>query len=147
MGFMLEWFAYEFPIIFNVIGDQLAYCNIQIHSKDTFFIPELQMTIAFVFVSSGFQLSISWPWLIISGALGIVKSLIIFSVLFADKPPLEELHQFLEFQLPRTWAPVFSELPLGPQRRQQNYASLQFSFMGPKLYVNTTPVVFLWYSF
>ncbi|XP_021728519.1 MACPF domain-containing protein At4g24290-like isoform X1 [Chenopodium quinoa] len=56
------------------------------------------------------------------------------------KPPLEELHQFLEFQLPRTWAPVFSELPLGPQRRQQNYASLQFSFMGPKLYVNTTPV-------
>lgn len=56
------------------------------------------------------------------------------------KPPIEELHQFLEFQLPRQWAPVFSELPLGPQRRQQNYASLQFSFMGPKLYVNTTPV-------
>ncbi|KMT08092.1 hypothetical protein BVRB_6g143440 [Beta vulgaris subsp. vulgaris] len=56
------------------------------------------------------------------------------------KPPLEELHQFLEFQLPRQWAPVFSELPLGPQRRQQNHASLQFSFMGPKLYVNTTPV-------
>lgn len=56
------------------------------------------------------------------------------------KPPIEELHQFLEFQLPRQWAPVFSELPLGPQRRQQNYPSLQFSFMGPKLYVNTTPV-------
>lgn len=53
------------------------------------------------------------------------------------KPPIEELHQFLEFQLPRQWAPVFSELPLGPQRRQQNYPSLQFSFMGPKLYVNT----------
>uniref|UniRef100_A0A5B7BA07 MACPF domain-containing protein n=1 Tax=Davidia involucrata TaxID=16924 RepID=A0A5B7BA07_DAVIN len=56
------------------------------------------------------------------------------------KPPIEELHQFLEFQLPRQWAPVFSELPLGPQRRQQSTASLQFSFMGPKLYVNTTPV-------
>ncbi|KAL7002048.1 hypothetical protein U1Q18_003198 [Sarracenia purpurea var. burkii] len=56
------------------------------------------------------------------------------------KPPLEELHQFLEFQLPRQWAPVFSELPLGPQRRQQSTASLQFSLMGPKLYVNTTPV-------
>ncbi|GLT85764.1 hypothetical protein SLE2022_039420 [Rubroshorea leprosula] len=56
------------------------------------------------------------------------------------KPPLEELHQFLEFQLPRQWAPVFSELPLGPQRKQQSSASLQFSFLGPKLYVNTSPV-------
>ncbi|OVA03771.1 Membrane attack complex component/perforin (MACPF) domain [Macleaya cordata] len=56
------------------------------------------------------------------------------------KPPIEELHQFLEFQLPRQWAPVFSELPLGPQRKQQRSASLQFSFMGPKLYVNTSPV-------
>ncbi|KAG7546347.1 Membrane attack complex component/perforin (MACPF) domain [Arabidopsis suecica] len=56
------------------------------------------------------------------------------------KPPIEELHQFLEFQLPRQWAPVFSELRLGPQRKQQSCASLQFSFFGPKLYVNTTPV-------
>ncbi|CAL0334320.1 unnamed protein product [Lupinus luteus] len=56
------------------------------------------------------------------------------------KPPIEELHQFLEFQLPRQWAPVFSELPLGPQRKQHSSASLQFSFMGPKLYVNTTQV-------
>nr|GLL23915.1 MACPF domain-containing protein At4g24290 [Ipomoea trifida] len=56
------------------------------------------------------------------------------------KPPIEELHQFLEFQLPRQWAPVFSDLPLGPQRRQQSTASLQFSFLGPKLYVNTAPV-------
>ncbi|KAJ4965764.1 hypothetical protein NE237_017613 [Protea cynaroides] len=56
------------------------------------------------------------------------------------KPPIEELHQFLEFQLPRQWAPVFSELPLGPQSKQQSSASLQFCFMGPKLYVNTTPV-------
>ncbi|GAB4847863.1 hypothetical protein Ancab_026923 [Ancistrocladus abbreviatus] len=56
------------------------------------------------------------------------------------KPRIEELHQFLEFQLPRQWAPVFSELPLGPQRRQQSSVSLQFSFMGPKLYVNTIPV-------
>lgn len=58
----------------------------------------------------------------------------------SDKPPIEELHQFLEFQLPRQWAPVFSDLPLGPQRRQQSTTSLQFSLMGPKLYVNTTPV-------
>ncbi|XP_050375837.1 MACPF domain-containing protein At4g24290 isoform X2 [Argentina anserina] len=54
------------------------------------------------------------------------------------KPPIEELHQFLEFQLPRQWAPVFSDLPLGPQRKHQSNASLQFSLMGPKLYVNTS---------
>ncbi|GER47270.1 MAC/Perforin domain-containing protein [Striga asiatica] len=57
-----------------------------------------------------------------------------------DKPPIEELHQFLEFQLPRQWAPVFSDLPLGPQQRQQSSASLQFSLMGPRLFVNTTLV-------
>ncbi|KAK3414289.1 hypothetical protein EUGRSUZ_I02769 [Eucalyptus grandis] len=56
------------------------------------------------------------------------------------KPPIDELHQFLEFQLPRQWAPVFSELPLGPQRKRQSTSSLRFSLMGPKLYVNTTPV-------
>ncbi|KAL6514406.1 hypothetical protein OROHE_019014 [Orobanche hederae] len=56
------------------------------------------------------------------------------------KPPVEELYQFLEFQLPRQWAPVFSDLPLGPQRRQQSTASLQFSLMGPKLFVNTSVV-------
>lgn len=52
------------------------------------------------------------------------------------KPPIEELHQFLEFQLPRQWAPVFGELSVGPERKQQSGASLQFSLMGPKLYVN-----------
>ncbi|XP_077231876.1 MACPF domain-containing protein At4g24290-like [Tasmannia lanceolata] len=56
------------------------------------------------------------------------------------KPSIGELYQFLEFQLPRLWAPVFSELSLGPQRKQPSSASLQFSFMGPKLYVNTIPV-------
>lgn len=57
------------------------------------------------------------------------------------KPAIEELHQFLEFQLPRQWAPVFGELALGPDRKKsQSSSSLQFSFMGPKLYVNTSPV-------
>ncbi|MQM12854.1 hypothetical protein Taro_045772 [Colocasia esculenta] len=56
------------------------------------------------------------------------------------KPPIEELQQFLEFQLPRQWAPVFGDLPLGPQRKQHSNAYLQFSFMGPKLYVNTSLV-------
>ncbi|CAM0953967.1 unnamed protein product [Alopecurus aequalis] len=59
------------------------------------------------------------------------------------KPPIEELEQFLEFQVPRQWAPEFGELPLtlGPQRKKRNtLPSLQFSFMGPKLRVNTAKV-------
>ncbi|KAK4477762.1 hypothetical protein RD792_017024 [Penstemon davidsonii] len=60
--------------------------------------------------------------------------------LIAIKPPIEELHQFLEFQLPRQWAPVFGDVPYGPDRKQQGSASLQFSLMGPKLYVNTNEV-------
>lgn len=56
------------------------------------------------------------------------------------KPPIEELHQFLEFQLPRLWAPEFGELPLGPHRKKHSFPSLQFTLMGPKLYVNTVPV-------
>ncbi|KAK6117541.1 hypothetical protein DH2020_048720 [Rehmannia glutinosa] len=58
----------------------------------------------------------------------------------SQEPPIEELHQFLEFQLPRQWAPVFGDVPLGPDRKQQGAASLQFSLMGPKLYVNTDEV-------
>ncbi|EOA39924.1 hypothetical protein CARUB_v10008612mg [Capsella rubella] len=56
------------------------------------------------------------------------------------KPPIEELHQFLEFQLPRQWAPVYGDLPLGLRRRKQSSPSLQFSLLGPKLYVNTSKV-------
>ncbi|VAH69797.1 unnamed protein product [Triticum turgidum subsp. durum] len=57
-----------------------------------------------------------------------------------DKPPIEELHQFLEFQLPRQWAPVYSDLPLGPQRKKQSSASLPVNFIGPTLYVCTNMV-------
>ncbi|KAJ4977300.1 hypothetical protein NE237_002406 [Protea cynaroides] len=56
------------------------------------------------------------------------------------KPPIDELHQFLEFQLPRQWAPIYSELPLGHQRKTRGSPALQFSFMGPRLYVNTVQV-------
>ncbi|KAJ7947011.1 MACPF domain-containing protein [Quillaja saponaria] len=58
------------------------------------------------------------------------------------KPPIEELQQFLEFQLPRQWAPVYGDLPLGLglRRRRSISPSLQFTFMGPKLYVNTLRV-------
>ncbi|XP_015695327.1 MACPF domain-containing protein At4g24290-like [Oryza brachyantha] len=56
------------------------------------------------------------------------------------KPQIEELHQFLEFQLPRQWAPVYSDLPLGPQRKRQSTASLPVNLIGPKLYVCTNMV-------
>lgn len=56
------------------------------------------------------------------------------------KPPIEELHQFLEFQLPCQWAPAFGDLPLGPERRMRDFPSLKFTFMGPKLHVNTIQV-------
>ena len=57
-----------------------------------------------------------------------------------DKPPMEELHQFLEFQLPRQWAPVYGDLPLGLRCRKQSSPSLQFSLLGPRLYVSTSKV-------
>lgn len=56
------------------------------------------------------------------------------------KPPIEELQQFLEFQLPRQWAPAYGDLPLAPRRKKQASPSLQFTLMGPKLYVNTIKV-------
>ncbi|KAL6201417.1 hypothetical protein ACLB2K_025131 [Fragaria x ananassa] len=56
------------------------------------------------------------------------------------KLPIEELQQFLEFQLPRQWAPVYADLPLGLRRRRHASPTLQFSLMGPKLYVNTVKV-------
>ncbi|CAH9062582.1 unnamed protein product [Cuscuta epithymum] len=57
------------------------------------------------------------------------------------KPALEDLQYFLEFQIPRQWAPLFSELPLGHhQRRKVSCPSLQFSLFGPKIEVNSTQV-------
>ncbi|KAI3940121.1 hypothetical protein MKX01_020925 [Papaver californicum] len=62
------------------------------------------------------------------------------TIIITDKPPLEDLHQFLEFQLSRQWAPVYADLPLRRQHKKQSSPSLQFTFMGPKLYVNTDKV-------
>ncbi|KAL4316381.1 hypothetical protein AHAS_Ahas15G0279400 [Arachis hypogaea] len=55
------------------------------------------------------------------------------------KPAIEDLHHFLEFQLPRQWAPMYGDLPLGyGHKHKKNMSpSLQFSLMGPKFYVNT----------
>nr|GMC68831.1 MACPF domain-containing protein CAD1-like [Ipomoea batatas]GMC89492.1 MACPF domain-containing protein CAD1-like [Ipomoea batatas] len=51
------------------------------------------------------------------------------------KPQLEELRYFLEFQVPRIWAPLQDRHP-GQQRKEPVCPSLQFSMMGQKLYVS-----------
>lgn len=55
------------------------------------------------------------------------------------KPQIEELRYFLEFQIPRVWAPVRDRLP-GHQRKEPMCPSLQFSLMGQKLYVSQEQV-------
>ncbi|KAF3628656.1 MACPF domain-containing protein NSL1 [Capsicum chacoense] len=59
---------------------------------------------------------------------------------FQDKPPIKELEQFLEFQLPWQWALAYSDLPHGHRHRKHASPSLQFTLMGPRLYVNTVKV-------
>ncbi|KAL5991285.1 hypothetical protein ACLOJK_012192 [Asimina triloba] len=55
------------------------------------------------------------------------------------KPPIEELRYFLEFQIPRVWAPIQDNRP-GLQRKVPVCPSLQFSMMGQKLYVSQDQV-------
>ncbi|KMT06557.1 hypothetical protein BVRB_7g157290 [Beta vulgaris subsp. vulgaris] len=55
------------------------------------------------------------------------------------KPPIEELRYFLEFQVPRVWAPLNDRLP-GHQRKEPVCPSLQFSLMGQKLYISQEQV-------
>ncbi|KAL2332641.1 hypothetical protein Fmac_013854 [Flemingia macrophylla] len=57
------------------------------------------------------------------------------------KAPPEDLQYFLEFQIPRQWAPMFYELPLRHQRKKTSSPSLQFSLMSPKLHVSSAQVV------
>ncbi|KAL4562184.1 hypothetical protein LXL04_034380 [Taraxacum kok-saghyz] len=52
------------------------------------------------------------------------------------KPPIEDLQYFLEFQIPRVWAPEQSTI----QRKEPVCPSLQFSLMGPKLYISLEQV-------
>ncbi|PWA63692.1 membrane attack complex component/perforin (MACPF) domain-containing protein [Artemisia annua] len=62
----------------------------------------------------------------------------LFSRIVADKPALEDLQCFLEFQVPRLWASIFCELPLRHQRRKTSCPRLQFNFIGPKIYISMT---------
>ncbi|XP_074302929.1 MACPF domain-containing protein CAD1-like [Silene latifolia] len=55
------------------------------------------------------------------------------------KPQIEELRYFLEFQIPRVWAPLHDRLP-GQQRKEPVCPSMQFSLMGQKLYISQEQV-------
>ncbi|KAB5544884.1 hypothetical protein DKX38_012996 [Salix brachista] len=58
------------------------------------------------------------------------------------KPPISDLHYFLDFQSHKIWAPVHNDLPLGPSTNVASSSSaLHFYLLGPKLYVNTSQVV------
>jgi hypothetical protein len=56
-----------------------------------------------------------------------------------DKPPIEELRYFLEYQMNRVWAPIKDNNP-ARQRKEPVCPSLQFSMMGKKLYVGQEQV-------
>lgn len=57
------------------------------------------------------------------------------------KPPVSDIQYFLDFQVPRQWIPSHNELPLRLCRKETFSPSLQFRFMGPKLYINNSEVV------
>ncbi|KAL3616993.1 cinnamoyl-Coa reductase [Castilleja foliolosa] len=52
------------------------------------------------------------------------------------KPPIEDLQYFLDFQISRVWAPEQNNL----HRKEPVCSSLQFSLMGPKLYISPDQV-------
>ncbi|GAB2287579.1 cinnamoyl-Coa reductase [Dionaea muscipula] len=52
------------------------------------------------------------------------------------KPPIPDLRYFLEFQIAQAWAPEQSKV----QRKEPACPHLQFSLMGPKLYVSLDQV-------
>ncbi|XP_045823386.1 MACPF domain-containing protein At4g24290-like isoform X3 [Trifolium pratense] len=56
------------------------------------------------------------------------------------KPPIEDLRQFLEFQLPREWSPVYGKIHLDSNWKHEVNNWLRLSILGSKLYINTIPV-------
>ncbi|KAK8519405.1 hypothetical protein V6N13_133327 [Hibiscus sabdariffa] len=72
---------------------------------------------------------------LLDGVAGKEHLALAISLYLEYKPPIEELRYFLEFQIPRIWAPVQDKIP-GHQRKEPICPSLQFSMMGQKLYVS-----------
>lgn len=68
---------------------------------------------------------------------------LIFGYARADKPGIADLQYFLDFQSHKFWAPIHNDLPLGPATNRPSTpfsSTLHFNLMGPKLFLNPTPV-------
>ncbi|XWS19758.1 hypothetical protein CRYUN_Cryun31cG0044500 [Craigia yunnanensis] len=67
----------------------------------------------------------------------VIKHLVRAIELYLEyKPPIEDLQYFLDFQIAQVWAPEQSNI----QRKEPVCSSLQFSLMGPKLYISPDQV-------
>ncbi|GLU22789.1 hypothetical protein SLE2022_388370 [Rubroshorea leprosula] len=73
---------------------------------------------------------------LLEGVPGIKHLARAIELYLENKPPIEDLQHFLDFQISRVWAPEQGKL----QRKEPVCPSLQFSLMGPKLYVSPDQV-------
>ncbi|KAJ8761917.1 hypothetical protein K2173_006519 [Erythroxylum novogranatense] len=73
---------------------------------------------------------------LLEGAPGIKHLARAIELYLEYKPPIEDLQYFLDFQIARVWAPEQNNL----QRKEPVCPSLQFSLMGPKLYISPDQV-------
>ncbi|KAJ1426186.1 Proton-dependent oligopeptide transporter family [Sesbania bispinosa] len=73
---------------------------------------------------------------LLEGVPGVKHLMRAIDLYLEYKPPVEDLQYFLDFQLARVWAPEQSNV----QRKEPVCPSLQFSLMGPKLYVSSDQV-------
>lgn len=73
---------------------------------------------------------------LLEGVAGIKHLTRAIELYLEYKPPIEDLQYFLDFQISRVWAPELNNL----QRKEPVCPSLQFSLMGPKLYISPDQV-------
>ncbi|KAG5387141.1 hypothetical protein IGI04_038611 [Brassica rapa subsp. trilocularis] len=133
----------KFPEAFNVFDDKqtVAFNNFSINSKDG-------ITVICAKRGGDGRAKSHSEWLITvpdkPDAINfnfIPITSLLKDVPGCDKPPLMDVQYFLEFSGPRTWAPIHNDLPFGAAPNMASaYPSLHINFLGPKLYVNTTPV-------
>ncbi|GER24541.1 MAC/Perforin domain-containing protein [Striga asiatica] len=72
---------------------------------------------------------------LLEGVAGIKHLARAIELYLEYKPPIEDLQYFLDFQISRVWAPEHNL-----QRKEPVCQSLQFSLMGPKLYISPDQV-------
>ncbi|XP_002522282.2 MACPF domain-containing protein CAD1 isoform X1 [Ricinus communis] len=73
---------------------------------------------------------------LLEGVTGIKHLARAIDLYLEYKPPIEDLQYFLDFQIARVWAPEQNNL----LRKEPVCPSLQFSLMGPKLYISPDQV-------